>query len=47
MTYTLWLHSSDHPEILGMSDFNKLSQSLCLYDRKFDITNETIKNLDL
>ncbi|MDJ0799828.1 MAG: beta-1,6-N-acetylglucosaminyltransferase [Calothrix sp. MO_167.B12] len=46
MTYTLWLDSSDHPEILDVSHFDKLSQSSCLYARKFD-ANKDSKILNL
>ncbi|QHG15288.1 beta-1,6-N-acetylglucosaminyltransferase [Nostoc sp. ATCC 53789] len=46
MTYTLWTGYSDNPEILGINDFNKLSQSPCLYARKFDATKDS-KILDL
>ncbi len=46
MTYTVWLNSSDHPEILGIDDFNILSQSSCLYARKFDAIKDS-KILDL
>ncbi|MBD2526707.1 beta-1,6-N-acetylglucosaminyltransferase [Nostoc sp. FACHB-133] len=41
MTYTLWKDYSDHPEILGINHFNKLSQSSCLYARKFDATKDS------
>ncbi|MFN6567620.1 beta-1,6-N-acetylglucosaminyltransferase [Dendronalium sp. ChiSLP03b] len=41
MTYTQWLDSSDSPEILGINDFNKLSQSSCLYARKFDASQDS------
>jgi len=36
MPYTLWLDSSDHPEIFDTSHFDELSQSSCLYARKLD-----------
>ncbi|WP_392482963.1 hypothetical protein [Nostoc sp. C110] len=46
MTHTLWLDSPNHPEILGINDFNQLSQSPCLYARKFDASKDS-KILDL
>jgi hypothetical protein len=41
MTYTLWLDSSDHPEILNSSNFEILSQSSELYARKFDASKDS------
>lgn len=40
MTYTSWQNNSAHPEILNVSHFERLSQSSCLYARKFDTTED-------